>query len=59
METIERFEGLHAELVDPPLNWVDGYVIPSGRPGLGHDLNEDLARSLAPGDDPGPALLRA
>jgi galactonate dehydratase len=59
MESIERFEGLHADLVDPPLNWVDGYIVPSGRPGLGHDLNEDLARRLAPGDDSGPSLLRA
>jgi galactonate dehydratase len=59
MESIERFEGFHAELIDPPLEWVDGYVIPSARPGLGHDLNEDLARRYAPGRDPGPTLLRA
>lgn len=59
MEAIERFEGLHAEMVDPPLEWVDGFVVPSGRPGLGHDLNEALARRLAPSaDNPGPSLLR-
>ncbi|MBO0694251.1 MAG: mandelate racemase/muconate lactonizing enzyme family protein [Acidimicrobiaceae bacterium] len=58
MESIERFEGFHAELIDPPLSWVDGYVIPSGLPGLGHNLNEDLARQLAPKDGPGPSLLR-
>jgi galactonate dehydratase len=58
MESIERFGGLHAELIDPPLQWVDGYVVPSGRPGLGHDLDEDVARRLAPGAEPGPSLLR-
>jgi len=58
MESIERFEGFHAELIDPPLKWVDGYVIPSGLPGLGHNLNEGLARQLAPKDTPGPSLLR-
>lgn len=49
MEAIERFDGLHAELVDPPLDWRDGSVVPSRRPGLGHDLREDVARRLAPG----------
>lgn len=52
METVERFEGMYAELVDPPFEWVDGYVIPSGRPGLGHDLVEDVARRHAPADWP-------
>lgn len=59
MEAIETFGGLHAELIDPPITWVDGYVVPNGRPGLGHDLNESLARSLAPSAErPGPSLLR-
>jgi galactonate dehydratase len=49
MEAIERFDGLHAELVDPPLEWRDGSVVPSQRPGLGHELREDVARRLAPG----------
>jgi 2-dehydro-3-deoxyphosphogalactonate aldolase len=48
MEAIERFDGLHAELLDEPIQWRDGYCIPPDRPGLGHDLNEDLARRLAP-----------
>ena len=58
MESIQRFEGLHTELVEPPLEWVDGDVIPSGRPGLGHDVNEEVARRLAPGDHPAPNPLR-
>jgi len=51
MESIERFEGLHAELVDEPIEWRDGYIVPPDRPGLGHELNEDLARRLAPGEE--------
>ena len=50
MESIERFDGLHAELVDEPIEWRDGYLIAPDRPGLGHNLNEDLARRLAPAD---------
>jgi L-alanine-DL-glutamate epimerase-like enolase superfamily enzyme len=48
MEAIERFGGLHAELLDEQIQWADGYVIPSGRPGLGHNLREDVARHYAP-----------
>jgi galactonate dehydratase len=51
MESIERFEGLHAELLDEPIRWRDGYAILPDRPGLGHDLNEDLARRLAPEEE--------
>lgn len=48
MEAIERFDGLHAELLDQPIRWREGYVIPPDRPGLGHNLREDVARQLAP-----------
>lgn len=58
MEGVETFGGLQADIVDPPIEWANGYVLPNDRPGLGHDLNEDLARSLAPRTgDRGPALL--
>jgi hypothetical protein len=33
------------------------FLFPSGRPGLGHDLREDVARRLRP-DGPGPTLVR-
>jgi galactonate dehydratase len=45
LESIERFKGFHAELLDRPIRWENGYVIPSSEPGLGADLNEDLARA--------------
>lgn len=57
MEGIERFDGIYDELADPPFVWQDGYVLPSDRPGLGHDLREDVARRLRP-DGPGPSLIR-
>jgi 2-dehydro-3-deoxyphosphogalactonate aldolase len=50
MESIERFGGLHAELLDEPLEWRDGYVVVPDRPGLGHNLDEEVARSLAPAE---------
>ena len=45
LESIQRFGGFHAELLDRPIQWENGYVIPSDRPGLGHELNEDVAKS--------------
>jgi galactonate dehydratase len=49
MEAIERFDGFHAELIDPVITWEDGNVVPSGLPGLGHSLREDVAARYAPG----------
>jgi galactonate dehydratase len=48
MEGNDRYTGIHRDLLDEPLEWRDGYFVPSARPGLGHGLNEDLARQLAP-----------
>ena len=58
MEGIERFGGIYDELTDPPITWQDGFIIPSERPGLGHDLREDVARSLRP-EGPGPSRIRS
>lgn len=57
MEGVERFDGIYDELTDPPFTWQDGFLLPSDRPGLGHDLREDVARSLRP-EGPGPSLIR-
>jgi galactonate dehydratase len=48
MEGMGKFDGAHAELLTHRLDWRDGYLHPNGRPGIGHDLNEDVARSWAP-----------
>jgi len=57
MEGIETFSGIYDELTDPPFIWQAGFIIPSDRPGLGHDLREDVARQLRP-DNPGPSTIR-
>lgn len=45
LEAIEDFGGFHAELLERPIQWEDGYVIPSTEPGLGVALNEAVARA--------------
>jgi galactonate dehydratase len=42
-ETIKTCEGFHAEILNDPICWEDGYIIPSNKPGLGVELNEDVA----------------
>jgi galactonate dehydratase len=43
LESIERWDGFHATLLESPVIWEDGYVIPSSSPGLGVTLNEEVA----------------
>ena len=42
-ESIERFDGFHAEILKKPLEWQDGYIIPPTAPGLGVELDEEVA----------------
>ncbi len=42
-ESIETFGGFYAELLKRPLQWQDGYIIPPAGPGLGVELNEEVA----------------
>ena len=43
LESIQRWEGFHAEILKKPVRWDSGYVIPPKEPGLGVELNEDVA----------------
>ncbi len=43
LEGIEQWGGFHAEILKKPIQWQDGYVIPPTAPGLGVELNEDVA----------------
>lgn len=43
LEGIERWQGLHAQLLRKPINWEEGYVIPPTEPGLGVELDEAVA----------------
>jgi 2-dehydro-3-deoxyphosphogalactonate aldolase len=43
LESIENWSGFHEQLLSKPLNWQDGFAIPSPEPGLGIELNEQVA----------------
>ena len=43
LEGIERWDGFHAEILRKPLRWSEGFVIPPTEPGLGVELNEEVA----------------
>jgi galactonate dehydratase len=45
LEGIERFDGFHAAILDRPIRWEDGYVIPPEEPGLGVAVDEAVARA--------------
>ncbi len=42
-ESIETFGGFHAELLNKPIQWQDGYIVPPAEPGIGVELNEAVA----------------
>ena len=42
-ESIETFGGFHASLLKKPIQWENGYIIPSSEPGLGIELDEEVA----------------
>ena len=61
LEGIKTWGGFYAELLEQPIVWEDGYVMPPIGPGLGVELNEDVARThpydgadlhLSPADEP-------
>ncbi len=45
LESIETWGGFHAKILKHPVRWEEGYVIPSSEPGLGVELDEDVARA--------------
>lgn len=45
------YEGVYADLLDEPLEWRRGRLVPDDRPGMGHNLNEDLGRDLRVSSD--------
>jgi 2-dehydro-3-deoxyphosphogalactonate aldolase len=42
-ESIETWGGFHAEILKRPVQWQDGYIIPPTAPGLGVELDEEVA----------------
>jgi 2-dehydro-3-deoxyphosphogalactonate aldolase len=45
LESIESWGGFHTDILKSPIRFEDGHVIPSTAPGLGVELNEDVARA--------------
>lgn len=45
LESIERWDGFHAQLLKKPIRWEDGYIIPPSEPGLGVELDEEVAKA--------------
>ena len=45
LESIETWGGFHTEILKVPIRFEEGHVIPSTAPGLGVELNEDVARA--------------
>jgi galactonate dehydratase len=43
LEGIRDWGGFHAEILKTPIRWENGYVIPPSAPGLGVELDEDVA----------------
>ena len=43
LEGIQRWDGFHAEILKKPIRWESGYVIPPTEPGLGVELDEEVA----------------
>ncbi len=43
LEGIQTWGGFHAEILVRPIEWQDGYVLPPVAPGLGVELDEDVA----------------
>jgi 2-dehydro-3-deoxyphosphogalactonate aldolase len=42
-EGIQTWGGFHAEILVDPIRWEDGYIIPPSGPGLGVELDEEVA----------------
>ena len=45
LESIRKWDGFHAEILKSPVIWEDGHVIVPDTPGLGVELDEDVARA--------------
>lgn len=42
-EGIETWAGFHTEILKEPIHWEEGYIIPPTKPGLGVELDEEVA----------------
>ena len=47
LESIGRWGGFHAQILKKSVEWESGFVIPPTEPGLGVELNEEVALANA------------
>ncbi|MCL7941542.1 mandelate racemase/muconate lactonizing enzyme family protein [Halomonas sp. ATCH28] len=47
-ESIGTWEGFHADVLEEKIEWRDGYIIPSNKPGLGVELDMAVVREHSP-----------
>lgn len=47
-ESIMTWGGFHADVLQEPIRWEKGYIIPSEKPGLGVELNMDVVKAMSP-----------
>ncbi|WP_188860586.1 mandelate racemase/muconate lactonizing enzyme family protein [Marinobacterium nitratireducens] len=47
-ESIGTWDGFHAEVLQEKIEWQDGYIIPSDKPGLGIELNMEVVKANSP-----------
>jgi galactonate dehydratase len=45
-ESIERWQGFHADILRTPIRWEEGYIIPPTEPGLGVELDEEFIKGF-------------
>ncbi len=43
LESIQTWGGFHGQILKAPIVWQDGYVVPPSAPGLGVELDEEVA----------------
>ena len=44
-ESIETWGGFHSDILKAPMQMEDGHIIPPTAPGIGVELDEDVARA--------------
>jgi galactonate dehydratase len=47
IEGVKEWQGFYSEILKEPIQWEKGYVIPSDKPGLGVELNENVAKKYS------------
>ena len=45
LECIRKMDGFYSKIINKPINWNSGYVIPSKEPGLGIEINEKILKN--------------